>query len=103
MPGNMTKLEALEWLAKYGAVTRGYSQEVAAAYLGLGAERFLEEVAAGRLPRPRKYGKRLVWDKAALDKSLGDGHGDSAGDANDPIMASINAAKTTAVRGSCSS
>jgi hypothetical protein len=103
MPGNMTKLQALEWLVKYGAVTRGYPQEVAAAYLGLGVERFLEEVAEGRLPKPRKYGKRLVWDRAALDKSLGDGHGDSAGEANDPVMASINAAKTSAVRGSRSS
>jgi len=33
MPGNMTKLEALDWLVKYGAVTRGYPEEPAAAYL----------------------------------------------------------------------
>jgi len=45
MAGNMTKLEALHWLAKYGAVTWGYPEEAAAAYLGLGVKHFREEVA----------------------------------------------------------
>ena len=46
----MTKLEALDWTVKYGAGTRGYPEEPAAAYPGLGVERFREEIAAGRLP-----------------------------------------------------
>jgi hypothetical protein len=100
----MSKPEALEWLAKYGAVTRGYPQEAAAAYLGLGVQRFREEVAAGRLPPPERYGKRLVWDKTALDQHKDRWlDGSTAGNAgsvqtNDPIMASINAAKATPVR-----
>jgi hypothetical protein len=84
-----------------GSVTRGYTQEVAAAYLGLGVERFRGEVAAERLPAPER---RLVWDKAALDqhknRNLDGGVVTNAGSlqADDPIMGSINAAKTTAVR-----
>ena len=87
-------------------MTRGYPQEPAAAYLGLGVQRFRDEVAAGRLPSPELYGKRLVWDKAALDR-----HKNRALDelavcqaepshvrASDPVMVSIHAAKATTLR-----
>jgi hypothetical protein len=91
MSGNMTKTKALEWLTKYGSTTRGYPQESAAAYLGLGVKRFRDDVAAGRLPQPERHGKRLVWDKVALDrykdktlKTLA-GFGDKV---PDPIIAS---------------
>src|SRR5262249_2310148 len=67
MPGNMTKAQALEWLIKYGSTVRGYPQEAAAAYLNLGVARFRADVAAGRLPQPERHGKRLVWDRVALD------------------------------------
>ena len=66
----MTKAQALEWLAKYGTAARGYPQEVAAAYVGLGVKRFRDDVAAGLLPQPLQHGKRLIWDKLALDKCL---------------------------------
>src|SRR5262245_25436335 len=89
MPGNMTKRQALNWLVKYGAVTRGYPEEPAAAYLGLGVERFRAEVAAGRLPAPERYGKRLVWDKLLLDHHMNKLAGNTKGPI-DPIMASIN-------------
>jgi hypothetical protein len=101
MPGNMTKRAALDWLAKYGAVTRGYPQEPAAAYLGLGVQHFRKEVAAGRLPPPERHGKRLVWDKVALDQHKNralDGPATTHDQISDPIMASINAAKPTAAR-----
>ena len=101
MAGNMTKLEALDWLVKYGAVTRGYPEEPAAAYLGLGVERFREEVAAGRLPTPERYGKRLVWDKLLLDHHMNKLAGNTK-DSSDPIMASIHAAKSPSVRRSSS-
>jgi hypothetical protein len=68
MSGNMTKTKALEWLIKHGNTVRGYPQEAAAAYLGLGVRRFREDVDAGRLPQPERHGKRLVWDRAALDR-----------------------------------
>lgn len=70
MPGNLTKAQALEWLQRYGAIVRAYPQEAAAAYLGLGSKRFRDEVAAGRLPQPNQHGKRLLWDKIALDRHL---------------------------------
>ena len=70
MPGNMTKAQALEWLTKYGAAARGYPQEPAAAYMGLGVKRFRDDVAAGRLPQPQTHGKRLIWDKIALDRYM---------------------------------
>lgn len=103
MPGNMTKAQALEWLTKHGATVRGYRQEVAAAYLGIGVRRFREDVVAGKLPQPEKHGKRLVWDKIALDR-----HRDSKVEASqgthqlhsldDPIMRSIHAAQSPSLR-----
>jgi hypothetical protein len=92
----MTKLEALDWLVKYGAATRGYPEEAAASYLGLVVERFREEVSAGRLPMPERYGKRLIWDKLVLDPHMNKMAG-STEDPSDPIMASINAAESSAV------
>jgi hypothetical protein len=99
MPGNMTKAKALEWLTKYGAASRGYPQEAAAAYLGLGVRRFRAGVASGLLPQPQRYGKRLVWDKVALDKYMDkEGRGDDAAPDHDPIMADIHAAQSSQVR-----
>ena len=107
MPGNMTKAQALEWLVKYGATVRGYPQEAAAAYLGLGVKRFRDDVAAGLLSQPDRHGKRLVWDRVALDRHKDKAlDGPSAGDAGsggdllagDPIMGSIHAAKIAALR-----
>jgi hypothetical protein len=99
MPGNMTKAEALRWLRRYGATTRGYPQEVAAAYLGLGVRRFRDEVAAGRLPQPQQRGKRLIWDKLALDRYM-DQQVDSGVCTrdHDPIMADIHAAQSSPLR-----
>src|SRR4051812_17253665 len=81
MPGNMTKAKALEWLTKYGSISRGYPQEPAAAYIGLGVKRFRDGVAANLLPQPRRHGKRLVWDKLALDRYM---DGQINGDAPTP-------------------
>jgi hypothetical protein len=99
MPGNMTKAEALQWLQDYGSVSRGYPQEPAAAYLGLGVKRFRDDVAKGLLPQPRRHGRRLVWDKHALDKAL-DKYIDGSVSAidDDPIMADIHAAQSPQVR-----
>ena len=68
MPGNKTKAQALQWLQQHGAAVRGYLQEVAAAYVGLGVKRFRDEVAARRLPQPNQHGKRLLWDRVARDR-----------------------------------
>jgi hypothetical protein len=95
--GNMSKAQALEWLTKYGSSVRGYPQEVAAAYLGLGSKRFRDDVAAGRLPKPRRHGKRLVWDKGDLDRHM-DKQGGVSGPDHDPIMADIHANQSSQVR-----
>lgn len=83
---------------------RGYRQEVAAAYLGIGVRRFREDVAAGLLPQPEKHGKRVVWDRIALDrhrdkKLEASGPTPQLHSLDDPIMRSIHAAKSTALRG----
>lgn len=100
MPGNKTKAEALEWLAKFGPVSRGYPQEVAAAYLGLGVKRFRDDVAKGLLPQPQHHGKRLIWDRHALDRHMDctDQSGDSADPDHDPIMADIHAIDSPPLR-----
>ena len=104
MPGTMTKAQALEWLARHGSTARCYPQEPAAAYLGLGTRRFRQEVAAGRLPQPDRHGKRIVWDKVALDRHLDKkvdgvepGTHAQASTADDPIMRSIHAAQSAAL------
>jgi hypothetical protein len=104
MPGNMTKAKALEWLTKYGSSARGYPQEPAAAYIGLGVKRFRDGVAANLLPQPQRHGKRLVWDKLALDKYM-DGQVNGGGPTpdHDAIMADIHAAQSPPVRTTCQS
>ena len=47
MAGNMTKVEPLDWLVKYGTVMRGWRSSLPLPNLGLGVKRFCEEVAAG--------------------------------------------------------
>jgi hypothetical protein len=99
MPGNMTKAQALEWLLKYGPAVRGYPQEPAAAYVGLGVRSFREGVSAGLLPQPRRHGKRLVWDKIALDKYMDSQvKGPNTALDHDPIMADIYAAQSSSLR-----
>lgn len=95
----MTKAKAFEWLEKHGATVRGYPQEPAAAYVGLGVKRFRDDVAAGVLPQPQRHGKRLVWDKIALDRYMDTQANIGVGTANhDPIMADIHAAHAPTVR-----
>lgn len=100
----MTKVQALEWLARHGATTRCYPQEPAAAYVGLGTKHFRVEVAAGRLPQPQRHGKRLVWDRVTLDRHLDKKVGDieharlRSAPGDDPIMRSIHAAQSTTLR-----
>ena len=47
---------------------RGLSLEQAAAYVGVSPGKFKEEVAEGLWPKPWKRGRRLIWDRMALDK-----------------------------------
>lgn len=48
----------------------GLSAEQAAAYVGVGRTRFLEEVDQGTWHRPDKRGRRRVWCRAKLQAEL---------------------------------
>jgi hypothetical protein len=96
MPGNLSSKQARERLAERGVAPRGLGLEEAAAYIGISPHLFLQEVSAGRLPKPRQYGRRKVWDRVALDRSFEDDAASTAQDP-DPIMATINAARSAKV------
>jgi predicted DNA-binding transcriptional regulator AlpA len=47
---------------------RGLSRERAAEYVGIGATKFDEMVADGRMPKPIRIDGRVLWDRRALDQ-----------------------------------
>jgi predicted DNA-binding transcriptional regulator AlpA len=49
---------------------RGLSEPQAAAYVGVSPDTFRAEVKAGRLPQPVRLGRRVVWDRLALDRAM---------------------------------
>ena len=57
---------------------RGLSREEAARYIGVGVSMFDELVRGGRMPRPARLGRRVVWDRFKIDAAFADLHDDSA-------------------------
>jgi predicted DNA-binding transcriptional regulator AlpA len=51
---------------------RGLSRDEAARYVGVGATKFDELVAARRMPKPKRIDGRTVWDRIALDAAFTD-------------------------------
>jgi excisionase family DNA binding protein len=51
---------------------RGLSRDEAARYMGVGATKFDEMVADGRMPRPKRIDGRVVWDRIKLDMAFSD-------------------------------
>jgi predicted DNA-binding transcriptional regulator AlpA len=51
---------------------RGLSREDAARYVGVGISKFDEMVAGRLMPRPKKVGGRVIWDRIALDAAFSD-------------------------------
>jgi predicted DNA-binding transcriptional regulator AlpA len=49
---------------------RGLTREQAAAYWSISPTLFDSLVADGTAPRPRKLGRRNVWDRLELDQSF---------------------------------
>lgn len=49
---------------------RGLSREEAAWYVGIGATTFDRLVEDGRMPKPKRIGKRTVWDRFKLDAAF---------------------------------
>lgn len=49
---------------------RGLSRIQAAEYIGVGTTKFDEMVAEGRMPKPKRIGRRVIWDRYALDRAF---------------------------------
>ena len=64
------------------APRRGLSREEAARYIGVGATKFDEMVAGGRMPRPRRIDGRVIWDIRALDLAFDDLPGERVAEAD---------------------
>jgi hypothetical protein len=52
------------------------SREVAARYVGVSASKFDQMVADQMMPRPKRIGGRVVWDRVALDLAFNELPGD---------------------------
>jgi predicted DNA-binding transcriptional regulator AlpA len=55
-----------------GFLPRGLRREDAAFYFGVSQSTFDEMVKDGRMPPPKKVGKRTIWDRRQLDASFED-------------------------------
>ncbi len=63
--------EALRRLAAGGIQPRGLCLEEAAAYVGMSAHTFHQEVTAGTMPAPMNLRTRpRIWERPALSRSM---------------------------------
>ena len=101
MPGNCNKKEARRRLEAVIAAGQDYVPvELAAVFYDLSAGAFIKWYKSDlHAPQPHKLGRRLMWRLSELRIHPGPGHGPGAQPhsppSNDPIMASIHAAKNT--------
>jgi excisionase family DNA binding protein len=51
---------------------RGLSRDEAARYVGVGATKFDEMVADGRMPRPKRVDGRVIWDRLRIEAAFSD-------------------------------
>ncbi|MFN4017669.1 MAG: helix-turn-helix transcriptional regulator [Reyranella sp.] len=51
---------------------RGLSREEAARYIGVGTTTFDGLVADGRMPKPMRLGKRVIWDRLKIEAAFAD-------------------------------
>lgn len=49
---------------------RGLSREEAARYVGVSPSTFDKLVEEGRMPRPLRVGKRVIWDRLKLEAAF---------------------------------
>lgn len=49
---------------------RGLRREEAARYIGVGASKFDQMVADRLMPKPKKVGGCVIWDRIALDAAF---------------------------------
>jgi excisionase family DNA binding protein len=65
---------------------RGMSRDEAARYIGVGATKFDEMVADGRMPKPKRVDGRVIWDRLRLDAAFTDLPDDKRGNQMDRIL-----------------
>ena len=53
-----------------GLLPRGLSRARAAAYVGVCPNTFDAMVRDGIMPKPTRYGSRLLWDRRLIDRAL---------------------------------
>ena len=58
----------------------------AAAYLGMGERTFLRLVAEGKLPKPKRLGGVVAWDRYRLDACIDDADDDVADNTVDRLL-----------------
>lgn len=51
---------------------RGFSREEAARYVGIGTSLFDSLVQEGRMPKPMRLGKRVIWDRLKIEAAFAD-------------------------------
>ena len=51
---------------------RGLSRDEAARYIGVSPSKFDEMVSDGLMPRPKRIGSRVVWDRLKLEAAFSD-------------------------------
>ena len=51
---------------------RGMSRDEAARYVGVGATKFDEMVADGRMPKPKRVDGRVIWDRLKIEAAFTD-------------------------------
>lgn len=51
---------------------RGLNREEAARYVGVGTSTFDKLIEEGRMPRPLRIGKRVVWDRLKVEAAFAD-------------------------------
>jgi len=55
-----------------GYPPRGLSRDEAARYIGVSPSKFDEMVSTGLMPRPKRIGSRVVWDRLKLEAAFSD-------------------------------
>lgn len=58
--------------ASYAYPPRGLSRDEAARYVGVGTTTFDGLVQDGRMPKPLRLGKRVIWDRLKIDAAFAD-------------------------------
>lgn len=64
---------------------RGLCREEAARYVGVGCTMFDTMVDDGRMPKPLRVGKRVIWDRLKLEAAFSDLDDDASGNMIDRL------------------